>query len=279
VAFWTWCGDGAMPARFDEALRAAAATLDLPQPDRARILEEIAGDLEELRAELVRRGVPDDEAETRAVELLAPSEAAIRALVDVHEPRYRWLTRRFSSSVMRRSEQVAVLLVTVIALAAAVVPLARSGLPRDPSPFLIPIISLLAAVLALAAGKAIQLWLEKDHAQARLRSGLRWLLAGSGLAMGCALAGFVFELYGLMLGIEAGPDRVAPLLVRWVVDASVLLGAGLVTVLVGGLCWFVLLHKVEAVERAHRREAWLTGSTRAAPPSPHRSFTPEGVPR
>ena len=84
-----------MPARFDEALRAAAAALDLPQPDRARILEEIAADLEELKAELVRRGVPPERAETRAVELLAPSEVAIRALVDLHEPRYRSLARRF----------------------------------------------------------------------------------------------------------------------------------------------------------------------------------------
>ncbi|HUF75232.1 MAG TPA: hypothetical protein VMM35_03095, partial [Longimicrobiales bacterium] len=97
-----------MPARFDEALRAAAAALDLPQPDRARILEEIATDLEELRAELVLRGVPEGQAEARAVELLAPSDAAVRALVHVHEPRYRSLTRRFSSSVMRRSERLGV---------------------------------------------------------------------------------------------------------------------------------------------------------------------------
>ena len=266
-----------MPERFDEALRAAAARLDLPQPDRARILEEIAADLEELGAELVRRGLSADEAEARAVELLAPSEVAVRALVDVHEPRYRWLTRRFSSSVMRRSERLTVLLVTVTALAAAVVPLARSGLPRSPSPFLIPIFSLLAAVLALAGGKAIQLWVEKDHAPERLRSGLRWVFGGSVLAMACAFIGFVFELYALMLGVEASPDRIGPLLVRWILDTSVLLGAGLVTVLVGGLCWFVLLHKVEAVERAHRHEALLTGTERAAAPTLDHALTPEGV--
>jgi len=44
--------------RLEEALRRAAASLDLPPPERTRILEEIAADLEELLAELLRRGVP-----------------------------------------------------------------------------------------------------------------------------------------------------------------------------------------------------------------------------
>ena len=269
--------DGVMP-RFDEALRSAAAALDLPQPDRTRILEEIAADLEDLKAELVRRGFAEPEAELRAVELLAPSDVAVRALVDVHEPRYRWLERRFSPSILRRSERAAVMLVTVAALAAVVVPLARGGLPRDPSPFLVPIFALLAGVLALAGQKAIQLYFQGDHEPGRLRSGLSGILVGSCLGVGCALSGFVFELYGLMRGVEAAtPERIGPLLARRVVDMSVLVGAGLVTVLVGGLCWFILLNKIEAVERAHRHEALLTGSVRVAPPRLDSTLSPEGA--
>jgi len=263
--------------RLDEALRSAAARLDLPQPDRARILEEIAADLEELRAELVRRGVPEAEAEARAVELLAPSDVAVRALVDVHEPLYRALTRRFSPSVMRRTERMGILVVTVAALAAAVIPMARGGLPRDPSPFLIPIFGLLAGVLALMGRKAIQLWVEGDHALGRLRSGLAALLISSGLAVGCAAAGFAFELYRFAMRIEANPDRMGPALTRWILDASVLVGAGLVTALVGGLCWFVLLQKVEAVERAYRREAAVTGGGRPPSPAFDHPLSPKGA--
>lgn len=261
--------------RFDEALRSAAATLDLPQPDRARILEEIAADLEELKAELVRRGVPEPDAESRAVELLAPSEVAVRALVEVHEPRYRSLSRRFSPSVLRRSERAAVLLVTVAAIASAVIPLARSGLPRDPSPFLVPIFALLAGVLALAGHKAIQLYVRGDHEPTRLRSGLVGMLTGACAALGCAFVGVIFELYRLLRAVEAAtPERIVPLLARWVLDMSVLVGAGLVTVLVGGLCWFLLLHKVEAVERAHRHEALLTGAPRTIPSSIESTLSP-----
>jgi len=263
--------------RFEEALRSAAAALDLPQPERARILEEIAVDLEELRAELVRRGVPEDQAESRAVELLVPSEVAVRALVDVHEPLYRSLGRRFSPSLMRRSERAGILLVTVGAIAAAVLPMARAGLPRDPSPFIIPIFALLAGLLALTTRKAIQLWVEGDHEPARLRSGLRALLVTSILAVACSAAGFVFELYRLMRGIELAPDRMTALFVRWILDTSVLVGTGLVTALVGGLCWFVLLQKIAAVERAHRVEAAVTGKRRAPTPAFDPPLIPKGA--
>ena len=49
--------------RFEQELQAVAERLELPQPERARILEEISGDLEELRMELIRKGVDPAEAE------------------------------------------------------------------------------------------------------------------------------------------------------------------------------------------------------------------------
>jgi hypothetical protein len=263
--------------RFEEALRAAAASLDLPQPDRARILEEIAVDLEDLRTELVRRGVPEGDAEARAVELLVPSDVAVRALVNVHEPLYRSLTRRFSPSAMRRTDRVGLLVITLLAIGVTVVPVVRSGLVRDPSPLIVPILATLAGLLIVAGRKAIQLYVEGDHEPLRLRSGLDGLLIGSVLAIGCALVGFIFELYRLMVGIEASPERVGPLMVRWILDTSVLVGAGLVTTLAGGLCWFLLLHKVEAVERAYLHEESFTGSPRATSTSFDHPLAPKGA--
>jgi len=102
--------------RFEQKLQAVAAELDLPQPERARILEEIAGDLEELRSELIRNGIDPADAEAEAIALLAPSKTAMTALVSVHESLYRSLVRRFSSK-MRLVEWVGLMGVTVAALA------------------------------------------------------------------------------------------------------------------------------------------------------------------
>ena len=73
--------------RFEDALRSVADRLDLPQPERARILQEISGDLEDLRTELIGRGLGEAEAEARALEILTPSEPALAALTSVHDRR------------------------------------------------------------------------------------------------------------------------------------------------------------------------------------------------
>jgi len=260
-------------SRFEATLRAVAERLELPQPDRACILEEIAADLEELRMELVRRGVDEREAEARAVDLLAPSETAIDALVSVHEPLYWSLSRRFTRSGMRRAERLGLLAVTAIPLLLALDALRQGGVLRSPSPFLWPVLVTTAVVLGLVASKALQLYLERDHDPGRLRGRLGPILVASAAAVFAAGMGAVFELSALVTQLEAAPDgETIGVFVPWLLDTAVLLGAGLTTALVGGLCWFLLQQKVTAVEAAYGREARLMSDGALAPPpsvSPH----------
>lgn len=246
---------------FEDALRRVADRLDLPQPERTRILEEIATDLEELRAGLVQRGVSANEAERRAVRLLVPTEPAVDALIELHEPLHRKLTRRLSPSVMRRAERTILLLVTAGVLGPMLATLVRSGVLTDPSPLLWGVIALDAAILFVAGRKTLQLLFARNHDAGSLRNGLGLLLAGSGVALGFGLGGFVLELYGLAAGIEASGQASTELIIPWLLDSSVLLAASLITALLGGLCWFLLLQKVEGVERAHQRAAMLLERT------------------
>lgn len=249
------------PPPFEDALRRVADRLDLPQPERTRILEEIATDLEELRTGLVQRGVSTNDAERRAVHLLVPTEPAIDALIELHEPLHRKLTRRFSPSAMRRAERAILLLVTAGALGPMLAGLIRSGVLTDPSPLLWGIIALDAAILCVAGRKALQLLFARNHDAGSLRNGLGLLLAGSGVALGFGLGGLVLELYGLAADVEASGRATTLSIIPWLLDSSALLAASLITALLGGLCWFLLLQKVEKVERAHQRAAMLLGGT------------------
>jgi hypothetical protein len=259
--------------RFEATLRSVAQRLDLPQPDRACILEEIAGDLEELRMELVRRGIDEEEAEARSVEMLAPTDAAIEALVSVHEPFYRSLSRRFSRTGMRRTECIGLVAVTVFPLILALDILRRGGVLRSPSPFLWPVLVAAVVVLAMVGSKALQLFLERDHDPERLRARLGAILFGCVASVAASSFGAVFELSNVVGRLEATPDgERMSVIVPWLLNTSVLLGAGLTTALVGGLCWFLLQQKVNAVEEAHGREAQLmSDAPMGAPPSfsPH----------
>ncbi len=250
--------------RFEQQLQAVAERLELPQPERARILEEISGDLEELRLELIRKGVDPAEAEADAIGLLAPSETAMSALVSVHESLYRSLVRRFSSK-LRLAEWVGLVGVTLTALAVVLDSLLGSGVIRSPSAFLLPVLGIAVALCAVAGRKAIQLYVERDHRPQRLRSGMGTLLKGSGLAVLCAVAGSVVEMFRLARQIERAPGEQGALLLPWLLDTSVLLGAGLTTALIGGLCWFLLLQKISAVERADLNGLRAAGRTAATP--------------
>ena len=202
--------------RFEQQLQAVAERLELPQPERARILEEISGDLEDLRLELIRNGVDPAEAEADAIGLLAPSETAMAALVSVHESLYRSLVRRFSSK-MRFAEWAGLVGVTVAALAVVLSSLVGSGVLRSPSAFLLPVLGIAVALCAVAGRKAIQLYVERDHRPERLRSGMGTLLIGSGLAVLCAVAGSVVEMFRLARQIERAGEQGA-LLLPWLLD-------------------------------------------------------------
>lgn len=239
--------------------------LGLPHPERARVLEEIAGDLEELRGELVRRGMDAAAAHAEAMRLLAPSGAALAALASVHEPLYASLARRFSSG-MRLAEWVGLVGVTLVALGMAFVSLARSGWIRGPSLFLIPLLAVTVVVFAMAGRKAIQLYVARDHRPDRLDGGMGSLLVGSGLAVVLGLGGAVYEALRLAARLEARPERTGELVLPWLVDTSILIGAGLATALVGGLAWFLLRQTISAVQGADLRAAHAV--SRAVAPAP-----------
>jgi hypothetical protein len=221
----------------------------VPSPERARILQEIAADFEDMRAELMRRGMDAPEAEAEAHRLLAPSDTAITALASVHEPFYASLARRFSTE-MRLAEWLVLVGVTLAAIGLSVEALLRSGLLRTPSPLLWPLLAVTGVVLVRAGRKAIQLLVARDHEPARLHDGMGSLLIASGLAVVLGFGGATYEALRLADRLERAPERTGELVPRWLLDTSVLLGAGLATALIGGLAWFLLQQKISTVERA-----------------------------
>ena len=77
--------------------------------------------------------------------------------------------------------------------------------------------------------------------------------------------------------MELAPDEQGALLLPWLLDTSVLLGAGLTTALVGGLCWFLLLQKISAVERADLSTLRAVGRTATTASLPFDQVTSTGA--
>jgi hypothetical protein len=74
---------------FEDVLARVEASVDIPYPERALLLEELAGDLEAAYRALRARGVPEGEAVQAAAHELELDAAALASLEAVHLPAVR----------------------------------------------------------------------------------------------------------------------------------------------------------------------------------------------
>ncbi len=90
--------------RFSGVLDDLNRRLDVPQPQKYRIIKEVADDLEDLYAYYIEQGVLPGEAEARAEEKLVADDETIRLLTRLNESSFNSLLRRFSRTVRLKSE-------------------------------------------------------------------------------------------------------------------------------------------------------------------------------
>lgn len=230
-------------------LRKLDRDLTLPVMDRLRILRELEFDLEALCGELEARGVPSDEAHTRALNALVPGGATLRELDRLHAPHYRRLTRHFSPGRLRTIERSALALATAVVLFAETFLLLRADWLRHASPFLWPVLGLGTLLFAAIATLSFRLWVKRDHQNPA--ANLRVILFLSGLTLATGIFGVLADLFRLAGVLEAEPGLAGSLLLEWLAASSVLLSMSLLLALAGGLAWFIPAHWLALVSGAH----------------------------
>ena len=124
---------------FEAALGEISARVDLSQQARARVLTEIAGDLDDLRQAFLERGASEEEAERQALAHIDLSDEALRDLARVHGNWYRRLSDSIAERAGSRWESalVGLLVFSAVILGGAVVqavPMSRAA-----GPWLIPV--------------------------------------------------------------------------------------------------------------------------------------------
>lgn len=237
--------------RFRRVLQRAERRLEAPEPERSRILVEMAGDLEDLYRTYRDRGLDEAEARRRAERWLAPSPAALASLREVHLPAFARLLDRLGGTTRGRIELALVALVASAAVAAGVFAALRSGAVVAASPGLWIVAALAAAGLATGCRQAYALFVRGD----RLREGWRRrpgrvLAAATATALAGLLAG------GLRLSLTGAPAQLesAPA-AAWseIAVAAGLAGLALSASLLLALLWLLLRVRVERVSRARTR--------------------------
>lgn len=176
----------------ERMLRALEDRLDLPYPERAWVLEELASDLDAAIAERVERGAPETQAVGEMSRAFGLAEADLAALSEIHRPRIRAALARAgpaSREVLEASLSAVPFCcaLLVVTLEVPMLSLIREG---GVSSWAVVFIGLFA--LAIQARRAVRWFVLRDHSETSLRrhDSTPLFLAG-GIALlsvaGCAL--------------------------------------------------------------------------------------------
>jgi hypothetical protein len=234
------------------ALRGISSDLAVPESVRARILLEMAADLESLYEHFRATGIGEEEAARLTEERILATPEALNQLVLVHTTAYqRWVAR--ASEGLRWGFDVALLTLGVVPmlLIGSWIVGAEAGAMLG-APLLWPLLGVGVFTVIAATWKAWQLFIRRPAVVADLNRGIAALLAAAvaGPAIG-ALASLV-QIHRLSLDLMSAGTGSDGMLVaaEGIAESAALLGAGLLVGIGAGLTWFVLVNRVATIERA-----------------------------
>lgn len=256
--------------RFAPVLRRVDRELEVRDPERSRILLELAGDLEELYRAYRGRGCSEEEARRRAEAWLAPDEASLGGLRRLHTPLAGRLLDSLSDVARSRLETAAFTVLALGAVAAGLGGLRDTVFLWPPRPAAAAVLAIGGVGLALAARRAVRLLVSSD-ALASGATDLRSLpvlgggsIVAGALGAGLELASALDAAAAATAGAGAGTSGSVPAAAAaaggalWeaVGTAAGTAVLGVVVALVLGLAWFWLAARVRLVRgaRAELRE-------------------------
>jgi hypothetical protein len=237
-------------SQFAPLIREISERLCVPQPARSRILLEIAADLDDLYEHYLDRGLAPEEAATRTRATLELSDEALASLIRIHQPPLRRLLDQLSVQVRTVWERVTLVVIALFIVVLTVNEVLTTRLLITASRFVWPLaaIAVVAAVIALA--KIYTLYLKQDHDLRLLRRGLDSLLFLPVTILVLGFFGLIVELYMTARHIVADYDWIYLHLTDFLIRASAAMMVSMLLAIAIAVVWFVLLTKVQSIERA-----------------------------
>lgn len=181
--------------QFKSLLQKINQELRLPQPEKSRILLEIAMDLEDTYAYYRERGHSEEEARVKAEEKIAFSQEAFTQIREVHKSPYvRWMNS-FSERTRLRWEFILLLISTLLVSWFTIKLIYETPFFKEASVMVIPSVLVFLTVLILFSVKFYQLFIKKDHRIKTLNTLMPLLLFLTAFNLFLGMFGYVYELF------------------------------------------------------------------------------------
>jgi hypothetical protein len=236
--------------RFQTLLEDLAGELSLPEPQRGRVLEELAADLEDMYRAYRGEGYGAEESERRTVERVLPGLAAAAELETLHRPLYQRMLHRLTVGARSRVERAGLVAASAVVLAVTLAGLPLDVLLSDRSPFLVPVLGLGCAALLVAVWCTHRLFLGGAASAKDATRGLDVLLLLILAPPYLAVLGLVVDFYHVSGTIARDPSWAVDGMVRLLRSSGVLLLGALQLSLVTALWWLALRVRAAGIRAA-----------------------------
>ena len=238
--------------RFASLLQSTSDRLDVPQPQKSRILLEMEGDLDDLFELYKSRGLSDYEAVKKAEEKFGADDETIELLIRMNESYMRKLLRKFSEKAQRRIEfllwfSLMVVLGTYVSLT-----LFQSASFLRSSYFLWVITGITLLLFGVSSATFYRLYIKKDHLLSRLHDRLPLILFLGAQSLLLGITGFFAEMYGGITIMLSQIQNVHSILLTTLQNCFLVTTAGMLVAIGAFIIWFIFTFKTLSIEQREK---------------------------
>jgi hypothetical protein len=247
--------------QFAPLLKKINRKLDLPQPERSRIILEIAMDLEDLYNFYRQKGLDENDAILKAEEKLALSDKTLDELREIHKSGYRKFLEKISENTRSRWEKTGLTVIILLFCYLIIQSMLQTPFFRTAGTMILPSLFLFGLILGLSMVKFYMLFIRKDHRLQNLHSGMSLLLFLITVNLSLGIFGYVFELFrnsgkGLMMinylliTMTVNSVRLLNQTVEAILKSSSMAMVSILVTLISGFIWFNVSNKISKIEQA-----------------------------
>ncbi len=235
-------------SRFAPLLNTLNDSLVLPQSARARVLLEVAGDLEAFFDVALEQGRSPEEAERLAVEAFHPSSQTVTALVRLHGSPVALLMDGLSRQAGNLWERVLLAIALLPAGAVSLSALQDLRIFRVAGWPAWPLAGFAAAIVGFGVVKLYLLFIKLDHRPRVLRRGLELLFGLSLIPAPLGLMAFVLGFHHALGAAAASWPEGGAELGLALLRGTAVMTLALTTMVLGLVVWFFLTRRIARIE-------------------------------
>ncbi len=235
---------------FSPILKQLYEKLDLPQPEKSRVILEVAADMEDTYQNYIDQGLSVKKSIDLTRDQFQFDDISIHELNQIHQTGLQKLLSKFSDQARSWWERAALILILMfIILFSGQVILTKSFL-LETSRFVWPILGIGIIMMILALVKFYEVFIKRKLLILKIRSNLFILLflGGAGLIIG--LYGFLYETFRALNECLYHLDDAFSIMVHWLYKSSAMIITSFWIFIISAILWYILNHRIIKLEIA-----------------------------